>query len=521
MSYIPDLGTSDVPTAPDIKVEQKGVLKLLRGLNPHKATGPDELSTRFLKEMAVPITPALTTIFQATLDQGHIPDDWKSANVAPIFKKGDKSKPSNYRPVSLTSVCCKLIEHVIHSHIMKFFDQHNILSDYQHGFRKQRSCESQLITTIQDLANGIDSSTQIDAVLLDFSKAFDKVPHKRLAAKLHHYGVRGNTLLWIESFLSGRTQRVIVEGQSSSTAPVTSGVPQGTVLGPLLFLSYINDLPSKVNATARLFADDCLLYRRIKSKDDASSLQQDLDSLQTWETDWQMHFNPDKCEVIRISTKRKQLITPYFIHGEELKVTEKAKYLGVTITSNLSWNHHIDNVCKKANNTTAFLRRNLSSCPATIKDQCYKTFVRPQVEYAATVWDPHAQNNIQKIEAVQRRAARFVTNNYNTTSSVTAMMEQLQWESLQQRRMRAKVVMTYRILHSLVAIPSSPYFHHLGAATRGHSYRYRVPYSRTTIHKESFIPSAIRLWNQLPEGVTSMESLESFKTGIQTVIIAP
>ena len=151
----------------------------------------------------------------------------------------------------------------------------------------------------------------------------------------------------------------------------------------------------------------------------------------------------------------------------------------------------------------------------------YKTFVRPQVEYAATVWDPHAQNNIQKIEAAQRRAARFVTNNNNTTSSVTAMMEQLQWESLQQRRMRAKVVMTYRILHSLVAIPSSPYCHHLGAATRGHSYRYRVPYSRTTIHKESFIPSAIRLWNQLPDGVTSTESLESFKTGIQAVIISP
>ena len=157
------------------------------------------------------------------------------ANVSPIFKKGDKSKPANYRPVSLTSVYCKVIEHIIHSHLMKFFEDQNILTDYQHGFRKKRSCESQLITTIQDLASGIDSSTQIDAILLDFSKAFD-MSHERLAAKLHHYGVRGPTLNWIKSFLAGRTQRVIVEGVASDPAPFTSGVPQGTVLGSPLFL---------------------------------------------------------------------------------------------------------------------------------------------------------------------------------------------------------------------------------------------------------------------------------------------
>ena len=199
--------------------------------------------------------------------------------------------------MSLTSVCCKVLEHIIHSSIMRFFDQHNILSDMQHGFRKSRSCESQLILIIQDLAKGIDDNTQIDAVLLDFSKAFHKVPHKRLASKLHHYGIRGRTLSWIESFLANRTQRVAVEGVMSDSAPVTSGVPQGTVLGPLLFLVYINDLPAQVKSEARLFADDCLLYRKICSPDDRAALQRDLDSLQRWERDWLMAFNPDKCEV--------------------------------------------------------------------------------------------------------------------------------------------------------------------------------------------------------------------------------
>ena len=438
--------------------------------------------------------------------------------MAPIFKKGDKSKPSNYRPVSLTSVCCKVLEHVIHSHLMKFFENNNILTDAQHGFRKYRSCESQLITTVQDLASGIDKSEQIDAVLLDFSKAFDKVPHRRLAAKLHHYGVRGNTLLWTQSFLADRSQKVIVEGQSSASAPVTSGVPQGTVLGPLLFLVYINDLPSKVQSTARLFADDCLLYRTIKSNQDSDILQQDLDNLQKWESDWLMHFNPDKCEVIRITNKRRTINGTYTIHDQPLGHTNQAKYLGVTISNNLSWNDHIDKATKKANNTTAFLRRNLSSCPKAIKEKCYTTLVRPQVEYSATVWDPHTSANINKLEAVQRRAARFVSSDYSPTSSVTSMLDRLGWESLEQRRQKAKVVMMYRIVHSLIAIPSAPLLQPLGAATRGHSYRYRTPYTRTTTYRESFYPSGIRLWNQLPESVTCAKSLDSFKSGISSII---
>jgi hypothetical protein len=199
----------------------------------------------------------LTTLFQASINQGTIPPEWKEAKVVPIFKKGDKSRASNYRLVSLTVVTCKMLEHIICSSIHKHLEKHRILTDAQHGFRKKQSCESQLILTVQDLAKSMDPSEQIDLILLDFSKAFDKVPHERLLYKAQYYGIDGSTLLWIRDFLSSRNQRVLIEGQSLQTSPVCSGVPQGSVIGPLMFLLFINDHPDYVKScNVRLFADD-------------------------------------------------------------------------------------------------------------------------------------------------------------------------------------------------------------------------------------------------------------------------
>ena len=516
---IPDKGPSPYPKMTPIIVTLEGIKKLLEGLQIHKASGPDNISSRLLKELSSEVAPMLQIFFQASLDQGIIPADWKKANVVPIFKKGDKCKPANYRPVSLTSVVGKLLEHIICSNIMLHLDRNKILHDAQHGFRKKRSCESQLITIINDLAQNIDAKGQTDVILLDFSKAFDKVPHKRLLYKINYYGIASGLHTWIHDFLDGRSQQVLLEGVASNHTPVKSGVPQGSVLGPLLFLLFINDLPDCVSPSSkvRLFADDCALYRDVNSTEDASQLQSDLNALQKWEADWCMEFHPQKCQVLHVSKKRKIIDQPYSIHGQLLEVADTAKYLGVHIHKSLSWNHHIGEVTKKANSTLGFLKRNIHQCPPSTKALCYRTLVRPLTEYASTIWDPFTVANINKLEMVQRRAARMVMADYRPTSSVTSMLNHLQWTTLQERRAQAKAVMMYRVVYHLIDIHSSLLVPII--SPRGNNITFLVPYARTTIYQKSFFPDTIRIWNSLSSEAVTATSINSFKSRIQTTTI--
>ena len=260
----------------EITISAKGIEKLLTGLNPAKATGPDGLPPRVLKELAKELAPILSMIYKLSLQTGQVPSDWRHALVTPIYKKGEHYDPINYRPVSLTSIPCKLLEHVIVSNLMAHFEQHDILSKRQHGFRRGRSCESQLLEFVEEVTHGLDNGIPTDVVIMDFAKAFDRVNHSLLTHKLERYGVSGSTNKWIQSFLSNRTQSVVVEGEKSNPVAVRSGVPQGSVLGPCLFLAYINDLPEKVESTSRLFADDTLLHRNVKQKEDRQTLQNDL-----------------------------------------------------------------------------------------------------------------------------------------------------------------------------------------------------------------------------------------------------
>jgi hypothetical protein len=386
---------------------------------------------------------------------------------------------------------------------------------------------------VQDLAKGLDDKSQVDAVLLDFSKAFDKVPHLRLSKKLEHYGVRGNVLYWIQDFLADRSQKVVCEGHQSTSANVMSGVPQGTVLGPLLFLAYINDLPDATNSTIRLFADDALLYRRINSISDAEKLQEDLIALQEWENKWQMSFNPDKCEVLRITQKKKNIIDyRYSIHGHTLALVSQAKYLGVTLDSKLTFNPHIDNICKKANRTRAFVHRNTKQCPRYIKTAAYNTMVRPQLEYCSSVWSPKSISNIDKVQAVQPRAVRSVMKDWSIRrpddpvpspafkGSPSEMQKFLEWATLEERRAKAKITMFYKIIEDLIDIPHS-ILRPNPRDSRQHNRIYHVITVNSSAYQNSFFPSTTIMWNSLPLRIVNSPSLETLKYRLTSATIIP
>ncbi len=275
-SHIPDLGESTTPDVPQLIIGEEGVLKQIKNLKPDKAPGPDGIAPWMLHMCAEEVTPVLTDIFQTSVDEGVLPRQWREANICAIFKKGAKEEPSNYRGVSLTSVVSKILEHIIHSHIMKHLGSHDILVDNQHGFRAKHSTVTQLVLTIHNLTKNMELGQSTHMAILDFAKAFDKVPHERLITKLEHYGIRGPLLKWIRHFLTSRTQTVVCNGASSTPRRVLSSVPQGTVLGPLLFLLFINDLPSNLQSTARLFADDCFIYVGANTQKELDILQEDL-----------------------------------------------------------------------------------------------------------------------------------------------------------------------------------------------------------------------------------------------------
>ncbi|MES9904902.1 MAG: reverse transcriptase family protein [Sedimenticola sp.] len=523
---LPNKGPSPFPSMEDIFVDTNGIEKLLGKLNPHKASGPDNISARVLNECRKEISPILACIFNKSIQDGTVPDDWCLANVAPIFKKGEKYDPANYRPVSLTCICCKSLEHIMVSNIMKHLASNNILVDSQHGFRSRRSCESQLVQFVHDLSSNLDRAhnkghRQTDIIIMDFAKAFDKVPHRRLLHKLKHYGIRGLANNWICSFLTGRTQKVVLDGVASEPADVISGVPQGSVLGPVLFLLYINDLPDNINSSVRLFADDCVLYRNIHTDSDCQALQDDIDKLAKWEETWLMKFNASKCHTLRVTNHQPhtRLILNYKLHDQVLESVSSAKYLGLTFADSLSWSSHIHNVTSKANRTLGFLRRNLAFAPRSTRDVAYKTLVRPQLEFASCIWNPYTETDISKVEKIQRTAARWCCRRWRNRSHVGEMLEDLSWPTLAQRRDNSSLVFFYKIHNGLVEIDKSQYLQHIPnprstRSSSNHPYQYSIPLAYSDTFKFSFFPRTVPPWNCLPIGAVSSETVLGFKSQI-------
>ena len=311
---------------------------------------------------------------------------------------------------------------------------------------------------------------------------------------------------------------MVVDGALSEEGQVVSGVPQGSVLGPLLFLAFINDLPNCVKSRVRLFADDCIVYREIHENKDTTTLQQDLDELEKWERKWEMDFHPDKCNILHVTRKKDVINDRYKLKGHILETVQSAKYLGVDIHHQLNWNGHIDRIVLKANRMLGFVKRNLQVSNQDTKVNAYKTLVRSNLEYCASIWSPYTDKAIEKVEAVQRRAARFCTNRYRNRSSVASMLDQLEWETLESQRSKIQLNTFYKIVRNLIDVNASDYLIPQTRNTRSsHDYNYQLPFCRTDTLKFSFFPRTIRVWNDIPAKIAESPSLPTFKKGLITL----
>ena len=292
-----------------------------------------------------------------------------------------------------------------------------------------------------------------------------------------------------------------------------SRVLQGTVLGPILFLLHINDLPSTVSSKVRLFADDCLIYRQIKSNNNQIELQRDLNLLESWGVQWGMRFNAAKCNIMRVSRMRLPFLYSYKLSGQVLDEVKDSKYLGVTISDNLNWSKHINTTTTKANARLSFIKRNLKDCPLKLKEIAYFSLVRSFVDYASAVWDPHQKFNQVKLEMVQRRAARFVKSRYRRTDSVTAMLHELGWPILSKRRKDARLILFYKIINNLAQVPHE---HILTKAYEGtrkkNNHKFRHIAVNTSQYRQSFFPKTVGPWNQL--SFADSPTLENFRTNL-------
>ena len=355
------------------------VEKKLKNLNANKSAGPDNIHPRLLKEISKEMAEPLAVLFNRSLEEKSLPEDWKQGNVTPIYKKGSRKAVENYRPVTLTSVIGKMLESIIRDALMKYFEINELLSECQHGFVNGRSCMTQLLWAMEDWSKILDDNQPIDVLYLDFRKAFDAVPHERLLLKLEAHGIVNPLLSWIGAFLKGRKQRVAMNGVTSTWTAVKSGIPQGSILGPILFVIFINDLPNEVTSKILLFADDTKLYREVGNQVDSSSLQTDLTNLTLWAEKWQLPFNQSKCAVIHLGRNNRKV--NYHMKGEEVKISTLEKDLGVQVDVELKFHEHVSMAVNKAYQLLGIIRRTFTRLDTKTLPLLFKTLVRPHLEY--------------------------------------------------------------------------------------------------------------------------------------------
>ena len=375
------------------------------------------------------------------------------------------------------------MERLILDQILELCSLNKFFSCDQHGFQNMCSCVTQLLECLNSWTSNFDEGIETDVIYLDFAKAFDTVPHQRLILKLRRAGIRGKVVSWVESFLRNRRQRVVLRNGHSNWREVISGVPQESILGPILFLIYVNDIPDSLMATAKMFADDTKVYNKIKSLSDCEALQEDLNRLSNWSDTWLIKFNESKCVVLKIKQSLEYI---YTLNGSQLCRVDGQRDLGVEVAESLKPAGHIAGIVKKANQMIGLINRCFTGLDVGKVTVLYRSVVRPILEYGSPAWSPWLRRDIEALEAVQRRCFRVCHDRPNI-------------ESLELRRRIADLSEVYKYMHGLYRSRSSQFFSHPRRELRGHSLKLHKERVNTDIRKHFFSNRVVDSWNGLPE----------------------
>ncbi|CAH2109339.1 unnamed protein product [Euphydryas editha] len=440
----------------NIKIDMDAIITYLKKLDRSKGAGSDDLSPIFLIMCADELAVPLSLIFNLSLSTGIFPEKWKLAKVVPIHKSDAKDIVSNYRPIAILPALGKVFEGLIAPILQSYFKKY--VSDYQHGFTPARSTRTNLVTFVENIIEAVDSNKQVDAIYTDFSKAFDKVSHDVLIQKLHVYGFTDPFLKWLGSYLTNRYFYVVVNGYKSNIFRITSGVPQGSHLGPILFNIFINDLPECFsNSTAYLFADDLKIMRIVDSERDALLLQSDINELLDWCKNNGMELNINKCSQITFTRKNKPYVYNYLISGSLLNVVDTIKDLGVIIDRKLTFIPHIDTIIKKASKSLGFIIRNTKSFRKTeTKVFLFNSLVRSLLEYCCVVWRPHYAVHSLRIERLQKRLLYHVAYSAGVAKRIKGYATRLDYfkiKTLEYRRKILDLLLLSKILNGCINCP--------------------------------------------------------------------
>ena len=384
------------------------VFKKLNKLRPGTACGPDGIQAELLKNASSSLSFPLAQLYQFLFSSSTVPREWKLASVTPIFKKGKPCDVGNYRPISLTSVCCKIMESIIKDELLTYLLSKHLISRHQHGFLSRRSTGTQLIDCLNDWTLNIENKQSLDIIYIDFAKAFDSVVHTKLICKLMSYGISGHLLHWIEHFLTDRYQYVSVNGTKSYSIRVISGVPQGSVLGPILFCIYVNDVCDIIvgNTACKLFADDIKLYSCVETNGTSGDLDTSLNNLILWANRWQLKVNLSKCNVMRIG--RNSSLSVYDYNSDVIPRVNSVTDLGIVFSTNLDFTEYINSCISKAFSRSCLIFKGFSCRNSVVLSKAFVTYVRPLLEYNTYIWSPTDVGSITKLERVQRRFTKRI-----------------------------------------------------------------------------------------------------------------